>query len=131
LGVLVPQKLIKAQQSDEEERKRFPQPPPTPEHGAFKVRRAVWESLLWVLCSLASGYALGRLLRVLCGPSTQVLVHTLQVLGATLLLWGTLFVRGWDIQTFGGVTLTERVNRWIYRLLYCIGTAVAVASFAL
>jgi hypothetical protein len=42
-----------------------------------------------------------------------------------------LFVRGWDIQTLGGVTLTERVNRWIYRLLYCLGTAAIVTSLTL
>jgi len=37
-------------------------------------------------------------------------------------------VRGWDIQTISGVSLTERVNRWIYLLLYCLGTVVVVAS---
>jgi hypothetical protein len=48
-----------------------------------------------------------------------------------LLLWGTLFVRGWDIQTIGGVTLVERVNHWIYRTLYCLGTAVFIFSLSL
>lgn len=31
----------------------------------------------------------------------------------------------------GGVSLTERVNQWIYRTLYCIGTAILVGSLAL
>jgi hypothetical protein len=130
-GAFFPKKLIEAQQADDEERKRFPQPPPEPEHRAFKVRRAVWGSLLCVLCSLIVGYICGRLLRAVFGPSTEILERVLQAVGATLLLWGTLFVRGWDIQTIGGVSLTERVNRWIYRLLYCLGTAVVVASLAL
>ena len=50
--------------------------------------------------------------------------------GAGLLLWGTLFVRGYDIQTYGGVTLTERVNQWVYRTMYCAGTALLVCSVA-
>jgi hypothetical protein len=54
----------------------------------------------------------------------------LQIAGTCLLLWGTLFVRGWDIQSFGGVTLSERVNQWLYRSLYCTGTAALVSSLS-
>jgi len=130
-GVFAPQKLVEAEGADEEVRKRFPQPPPPAEARAFKVRRAFWASLGLVLCSIAVGYAAGKVVAVITGPVTSTLVGTLQIVGATLLLWGTLFVRGWDIQTFGGVTLTERVNQWIYRSLYCFGTAVIVGSLAL
>ena len=63
--------------------------------------------------------------------AAAALAGGLQIFGATVLLGATLFVRGWDIQSWGGVTLTERVNRWIYRFLYCLGTAVIVASLAL
>lgn len=131
LGACFPKRLIDAQQADDEVRRGFSQPPPAQEHDAFKVRRAFWESLIWVLCSMAVGYLCGLLVCVAYGHASQVLIRVLQGIGATLLLWGTLFVRGWDIQTFGGVTLTERVNRWIYRLLYCLGTAVLIASLAL
>jgi hypothetical protein len=86
---------------------------------------------LWVVCSIAAGYIGGRLLGAVSGQATGLLIRGLQAFGATILLWATLFVRGWDIQTIGGVTLTERVNRWIYRLLYCLGTAVIVASLVL
>ena len=130
-GAFSPQRLIEAERGDEEARKRFPQPPPSEEPRAFKVRRAVWASLLWVLCSIAAGYVGGRLLGTFSGQATGVLIQVLQVLGAMVLLWATLFVRGWDIQSFGGVALTERVNRWIYRLLYCFGTAAIVASLVL
>jgi len=107
VGAFLPQKLVEAQRADDEVRKKLPQPPPPPEHSAFRVRRALWESLLWVLCSLAVGYLGGRLLNVVVGQATEMLVRTLQVVGATLLLWGTLFVRGWDIQTKGGISLTQ------------------------
>ena len=43
---------------------------------------------------------------------------------------GTLFVRGWEIQTWTGDSLIEHVNQRIYRSLYCIGTCVIVFSLA-
>lgn len=131
LGAFAPRKLIEAERADNEVRKQFPQPPPPDEPRAFKVRRALWHSLFWVLGSIATGYLSGKVLGLLIGETSAVLVRVLQIAGATVLLWATLFVRGWDIQTHGGVTLTERVNRWIYRLLYCIGTAAIVASLAI
>jgi hypothetical protein len=62
--------------------------------------------------------------------STPQTVVWLQIVGAGLLLWGTLFVRGWEIQTYSGVVFTERVNQWLYRFLYCTGTSVIVYSLA-
>lgn len=85
----------------------------------------------WGWSESVAGYLSGKAFGWVSGGTTAVLVRGLQIVGATVLLWATLFVRGWDIQTFGGVTLTERVNRWIYRLLYCFGTAAFVASLAL
>jgi hypothetical protein len=130
-GVFAPQKLLEAQVVDDEIRKGLPQPSSPPASGAFKVRRAFWTSLVLVLSSIAAGYTAGKGINVASGPVTSSLVGTLQIIGATMLLWGTLFVRGWDIQTYGGVTLTERVNQWIYRSLYCLGTAVVVTSLVL
>jgi hypothetical protein len=125
-------KLVEAQQADDETRKRFPQPPPPQLPKAFIVRRGLWESLVWVLASTAVGYVTGKSLGLVSSAAaTPLVVAGLQVFGAIVLLWGTLFVRGWDIQTLGGVTLTERVNRWLYRLLYCLGTAAIVASLTL
>jgi hypothetical protein len=129
-GVIAPQKLVDAERADEEIRKQFSQPPPR-EATAFKLKRAFWTSLFFVLCSIAIGYFSGKMLGAVIGPGAARLVASLQIVGGMLLLWATLFVRGWDIQSFGGVTLTERVNQWIYRSLYCLGTAIVVASLAL
>ncbi len=30
------------------------------------------------------------------------------------------------MQAMGGATLPERVNQWLYRTLYCVGTALIV-----
>ena len=131
LAAFFPKKLIKAEAADDRIREGFPQPKPPEEHRAFKVRHALWRSLLVVLSSIAAGYLFGRLLGVVIRSPSEALIRGLQVFGATNLLWATLFVRGWDIQSYGGVTLTERVNRWIYRSLYCLGTAAIVASLGL
>jgi hypothetical protein len=100
--------------------------PPTPR--ALVVRRAFLYSLLLVIAFGVVGLALGVLFGNLAGCATSKLVAWLQIIGASLLLWGTLFVRGWEIQTYGNVTFTERVNQWLYRALYCLGTAVLVLS---
>ena len=94
------------------------------------VRRAFMSSFLLVVASSVVGYGAARLALVLGACSSDQAIAWLQVAGACFLLWGTLFVRGWDIQTIGGVSLTERVNHWLYRALYCLGTAVIVFSLA-
>ena len=125
-----PERMPAEQEKDDEERKGLP---PVPKLGnrAFVVRHAFWMSLVLVICSIAAGLLLGRLILCILGSPSARLVTWLQVIAACLVLWGTLFVRGWDIGTICGVTLIERVNQWIYRFLYCLGTSLAAASFAL
>jgi len=100
------------------------------EHSVYIVRRAFGYSLLLVLSSGATGYMVGFVISALHGCATTKLIAWLQIAGASLLLWGTLFVRGWEIETWSGITFAERVNQWLYRLLYCFGTAVLVCSLA-
>lgn len=92
------------------------------------IRRAFWLSLVLVILSSIVGGASGLVAGQIFGPASLRVVSTMQVIGACVLLWGTLFVRGWEIQTYKGRTLIEKVNQWLYRTLYCIGTAVLVAS---
>jgi ABC-type arginine/histidine transport system permease subunit len=92
------------------------------------VFRAFWMSLVLVLVSALVGAVLGVFFGLVIGTVSSRIISWLQIAGASVLLWGTLFVRGWEIQTFKGQTLIERVNRWIYRALYCVGTAVLVSS---
>ena len=131
LVVFRPRKLVDEQKADDEARKNFSQPPPPAEHSAFLVRRAFWSSLLLVLSSCTVGYGAGLVIDGLFKCVTETAIRFLQFSGAMLLLWATLFVRGWEIQTHGGVTLTERVNRWLYRALCCVGTALIICSLAL
>ncbi len=97
---------------------------------AIVVRRAFICSFLLVLVSGAVGYILGVFLGRCFIYSSPAWIESLQIIGAGTLLWGTLFVRGWEIQTRGGFTLVEKVNQWIFRFLYCVGTAIIIFSLA-
>ncbi len=76
------------------------------EHPAIVVQRAFRTSACLVLASAGLGYILGHFC-LACASSTVPIIWA-QIVGTCLLLWGTLFIRGWEIQTRGGVTLTER-----------------------
>ena len=95
------------------------------------VCRAFWFSFLLVVSSVAAGCALGIGIRKLHPSANRPLAQALQITGTFSLIWATLFVRGWEIQTICGTTLAERVNQWIYRALYCVGTVLLACSLAL
>ena len=127
LAIFWPKQLIEEEKKDEVRRKAFP-PQGEKEHRAYIIRRAFWSSLGLIMLFGFIGMLMGILLHDGFGQPTKKMVTVLQVVGASLLLWGTLFVRGWEIQTYCGVTLCERVNQLIYRSLYCLGTSIVVAS---
>jgi len=124
--LFAPDTMAELERTDELARNALP--PAEKPRKAVLVRRAFGASFALVCFSIATGYGGGLLLSGLGAESTRVVRRCLQLLGAGLLLWGTLFVRGWEIQTIGGVTLTERVNQWIYRALYCAGTSILSLS---
>lgn len=129
LGIFAPTKLAEEEKADNAARQNYSGKIETLS-SAFVVRRAFWVSLALVAGSIAVGYIAGRLTTALFGVPPHGAITASQILGASALLWGTLFVRGWEIQSFAGVTLSERVNQWTYRFLYCTGTAVIVWSLA-
>src|SRR3989338_1961929 len=94
------------------------------------LNRSLWSSAGLILLFGAIGVGTGSLLRCVVGAPSSQTSTILQIFGALLLLWGTLFVRGFEVQSFSCVTLTERVNQWLYRGLYCIGTALVICSMA-
>jgi uncharacterized membrane protein len=107
----------RAQQADEEASQRY-----------IVVRRALLKSLFAVVVSVGIGVFIGKIPQLLCYCVLEITVNVLEVVGACLLLWAVLFVRGWEIQTIGGFTLTEQVNQWIYRALSIVGTVVFVSA---
>lgn len=92
-----------------------------------KIRTALWESSLWCLGSVFAGVFVGGMAWLLLGPRSNAAVFVIAV-GTVIVLWATLAVRGWDIQSWDDVTLSERLNRWVFRSLYSLGTALMVAG---
>ena len=128
--LLTPERMEQEEERDDELRKSMGPAPAEPRHRAFIVRSAFAKSCILVAAFGLIGYAAGSGMNYAGRCATPFTVALLQIAGASLLLWGTLFIRGWEVQTYCGVSLTERVNQWLYRTLYCVGTAVIVYSLA-
>ena len=90
------------------------------------IQQSLRESLLLVALAVALGAGAGQVLSSLCGPSTGYGSRGLQWFGIGILLWATLSLLGWELPD--GQTLAEKVNRWLYRGLYLIGTALLACS---
>lgn len=85
------------------------------------VRNAYGNALLASLSAALIGAALGAGAIIVFGNATLA-AAIVAALGAAVLLWATLAVRGWEVQTWNGATLTEQLNRWLFRGMYWIGT---------
>ncbi len=69
-------------------------PAASDDESARAVFRAFWISLGLVAASAAAGATMGVLLDWLVGPASHQVIRATQILGTSVLLWGTLFVRG-------------------------------------
>jgi len=102
-------------------------PPISDAPSIYEVRRGYKESLMLCLGSLAAGAIGGVGLSAAVGSHLYSAIAVV-VIGAVILLWATLAVRGWEIQTYVGVTLSERVNQWLFRTLCVVGTFLTVVG---
>ena len=127
LAMFCPSKLEKEQEKDNQLRAKLPKDAVAPSRSHI-VNCAFWNSLVLIILFTLIGGLSGIMLKCFAGQPKSISVTILQAFGALLLLWGTLFVRGFEIQTYDGVTLSERVNQWLYRALYCLGTAIIICS---
>jgi hypothetical protein len=91
------------------------------------VRRGYWEAMIWMITALVIGGVIGIILRSLGGPAPFA-AALIAICGTAILLWATLSFQGWPIQSYSDTTLTERVNRWLYRFLYALGTCLLVSA---
>jgi hypothetical protein len=92
------------------------------EHNARIVSRAFWSSCVITGGSLFAGYFLGMGLRFADGPASSHIATIVQAFSAALVLIATLAAQGWSIQTYNGNTLVEKVNQWLTRSLFVVGT---------
>jgi hypothetical protein len=95
------------------------------------VWRAFWLSLLLMCSAIAAGLVVGEAWIALRGCTSSRAPLWLGACGAGLLLWATLFLRGWDILSWKEVTLAEAVNRWLFRAMSVAGTVLGVLALRL
>jgi hypothetical protein len=131
LKVLIqPERMKDEEIKDAQIRLSMGPPPTTQPDRAALVQGAFFSSFFLVLVSGSLGYAAGKMMLHLGRCAEATTTTWLQVTSAAILLWATLFIRGWEIQSFGGVTLEERVNQWLYRAMCFVGTVIGVYSLA-
>ena len=94
------------------------------------IRRSVAGGFSLVAGTAALGWLSGFAAYQLLGPASTSETRVLQIAATALLLGATLSVLGWEIQSYKGVTLPERVNRWIFRTLYVLGTYLLLLSIS-
>lgn len=97
---------------------------------ARDVRRGVVASFGLVALTISAGWVVGLVLGRYVEPAPPLVNQILQYVGVGVILWATLAIRGWSIQSFNGNTLPERLNRAIYRVLYVLGSLLLVLSVA-
>ena len=95
---------------------------------AAKIRRAFWGAGITVAASAVSGWMLSVWFFRTWSYASPRAITSCQVAATLIILWATLAVRGWDIQTIDGTTMTESVNQWLFRFAYFCGTTLLVLS---
>lgn len=95
--------------------------------GVYKVRSGIRQALLWGSLAMILGFLVGAVVGAAVGAALKFAIGIV-VLGTTILLWASLAVQGWNIQTADGVTLSERLNQWVFRTLYFLGTVLISAG---
>lgn len=91
------------------------------------VRRGFLLALYWVAAAFGAGVLVGRAGFYLLG-SSNLAVFLLGGAGALLFFWATLALQGWRIASLSRSSLPERINEWIFKTLYLLGTLLVVAS---
>ena len=77
---------------------------------------------------LMAGVGFGKAWANCCVASVLRYGPWVQLLSGAFFLWAVLALLGWEIQTFGGTTPAERINKWVFRVLNCIGMFLLFAS---
>lgn len=86
------------------------------------VRAALYRAGALVAISAIVGLGLGALLKIQFGPPPSLINSALQMVGAGIILWATIWQLEVDAQTMSGETLLERTHWWLFRALYVVGS---------
>ena len=115
----------------EAERQRVPDDSKSenfPLHQTRQIRSALFRSAVLVLAVVVAGSLSGLALGMLLGPPPLWMWRVILYSGIAILLWATLAKGGWSIRSFGGQSLPERVEDYLFRVLHSFGSFLLVLS---
>ena len=93
-----------------------------------KIRSALLSAFIYTLSAIAAAVFSAMILSSWMGKPSTLAVYAIQIVAAGIILIATLAVLGWEIQSWKGNTLPEKVNRWLFRSQYWVGTYLFVLA---
>lgn len=93
------------------------------------VRRAFFVAGLTVTVSAVLGLVTGVFLKYQLGVLPAAINSALQMVGAGIVLWATIWQLDANAQTGSGETLLERTHWWLFRTLYVVGTIMFFVAY--
>lgn len=94
------------------------------------IRASLFTAFFIVGVAIVSALITAVVLEALAVKKTEAWNVALQFAGIGILLWATLGRVESAIQTLDGGTIPERVDMWLYRVLYIIGSYALALSVA-
>jgi hypothetical protein len=95
-----------------------------------KIRSAFGSAAWSTLTAVLLGYFVGWGVATYRGKPPLWVTSVVAVAGAAVILIATLALLGWEIQSYKGTSLPEKVNRWLFRSQYWFGTFLFVLSLS-
>ena len=94
------------------------------------LRQGIGMPLLLIVVALGLAWLTVSLLRRGLGFTFgSKTTQWLQLASLLLVVWATLSELGWEIQSWSGTTMPERLNRFWFRGLYFLGTYIFALTF--
>lgn len=88
------------------------------------LRRSIAGSALLVVMAVATSFLVAVAMKSLGYRFTIQTARVMQAVSLGIFVWATLAQLGWEIQSYSGKSLPERLNRLWFRVLYTIGAFV-------
>jgi hypothetical protein len=93
-----------------------------------KIRGALFGAFFYTATAVMMAVLSAMLLSAEFGRPTISVVYAIQIIAASVILIATLALLGWEIQSYGGSSLPEKANRWLFRSQYWVGTYLFVLA---
>ncbi len=100
------------------------------EERTILLRKAISKSFLYLFYTIVLSFILSFILvRIFKISISATLLITTRFISASLIFGAVLGRLGWEIQTYSGDTLPEKINSLWYRFLYILGVFFLMFSY--